>query len=343
MHSFNVLGNTYDGEIQKSKKKFSAMSIKTMYGHTKRTNHLAWNITGDKLASASDDEVIRIWSNVDRKTSSNADSLQLKGHTGSVYQVCWNPTNPDILASTSSDKSIRFWDARIGQCTTNIETKYEGGKIIWNPDGNYLICAGKTDNNNNNNNIDVALAVDPKINKVRRISKFRYPINELSFNTDGSIFYVVTLSGDIEMWETKDWIPKLVQVLNTTSTSCCVDVAPNGKTFITGGLDSLVSIWDTNEQVCLRTLDHLGGSIKNISISHDSVYVASGNEDTTTSTSSTIDISHIETGENVWSIPNSAVTSLAWHPSKHILAYSFKEINRHDRDVGTIKVIGALV
>jgi len=152
--------------------------------------------------------------------------------------------------------------------------------------------------------------------------------------------------GDLELWSynSKDFTPKMQKSLNShnAAISSCVDFAPNGKVFATGGSDSLVNIWDVNEHVCLRTLDHLNSPVTNISISHDSVYVASANEDTLTNTSS-VDISHIESGENIWTLPNASVTSLAWHPSKHILAYSARERDRHDRETGVIKVFGSLV
>lgn len=294
----------------------------------------------DRLASGSEDNTIRIWSNVDRKTPNHADQIQLKGHANSVYQVCWDPTNADVLASTSSDKTLRFWDARIGQCTANIEFKYEGLHLVWNPDGNNLLCAGKFEN------MDVLVVIDPRINKIKKILKFFYPINDLSFNpNDGSLFYLVT-GGDIELWgcnlkESTLKIQKQLQAHNAAQASC-VDFAPNGKIFATGGSDSLVSIWDVNEHVCLRTLDHLNSPVTNLSISHDSIYVASSNEDTLTNTCS-VDISHIESGENIWTMPNVSVTSLAWHPSKHILAYSVRERDRHDRETGVIKVYGNLV
>jgi THO complex subunit 3 len=38
--------------------------------------------------------------------------LELKGHTGAVEHVAWNPKNSENLATASVDKSIKLWDAR---------------------------------------------------------------------------------------------------------------------------------------------------------------------------------------------------------------------------------------
>ena len=35
-----------------------------------------------------------------------------KGHGESVDQLCWHPSNPDLLVTASGDKTIRVWDAR---------------------------------------------------------------------------------------------------------------------------------------------------------------------------------------------------------------------------------------
>lgn len=35
-----------------------------------------------------------------------------KGHGESVDQLCWHPSNPDLLVTASGDKTIRIWDAR---------------------------------------------------------------------------------------------------------------------------------------------------------------------------------------------------------------------------------------
>lgn len=38
--------------------------------------------------------------------------MELKGHTDSVDQLCWDPKHADLLATASGDKTVRLWDAR---------------------------------------------------------------------------------------------------------------------------------------------------------------------------------------------------------------------------------------
>jgi WD40 repeat protein len=78
-------------------------------GHKDCVRTVAWNVTGTRLASGSTDKTIRIWNPEKPEVRY---SVQLKGHTQTVDQLCWDPTNPDQLASASPDKSVRFWDYR---------------------------------------------------------------------------------------------------------------------------------------------------------------------------------------------------------------------------------------
>lgn len=68
--------------------------------------------------------------------------------------------------------------------------------------------------------------------------------------------------------------------------------------------------------------------MRTLSFSHDSQYLASGSEDLV------IDIAHVETGEQAYAVDSKvAVNSVAWHPSRLILAYAGdeKRSSRPDR------------
>lgn len=44
--------------------------------------------------------------------SSHRDCIELKGHSDSVDQLCWDPTHSEYLATASADKTVRIWDSR---------------------------------------------------------------------------------------------------------------------------------------------------------------------------------------------------------------------------------------
>lgn len=46
-----------------------------------------------------------------------------RGHSDSVDQLCWHPTNPDLFVTASGDKTIRIWDVRTTKCMATVNTK----------------------------------------------------------------------------------------------------------------------------------------------------------------------------------------------------------------------------
>lgn len=122
-------------------------------GHKDCVRTVAWNITGTRLASGSTDKTIRVW-NPDKPEVRY--SIQLRGHTQTVDQLCWDPTNPDQLVSASPDKTVRFWDYRcipplwgfllmmVAQtCIKEVPTKGENLNIAWSPDGDHVAVASR--------------------------------------------------------------------------------------------------------------------------------------------------------------------------------------------------------
>lgn len=100
---------------------------------------IAWNPTGHLIATGSADRSLRIW-NPEKPQVKN--STELRGHTGAVERVAWNPTKEAELASVSSDGTCRFWDVRSKTCIASLPLGGEGLTVAWASDGS-LVLAGR--------------------------------------------------------------------------------------------------------------------------------------------------------------------------------------------------------
>lgn len=101
---------------------------------------IAWSPTGHWIATGSGDRTLRVW-NPDRASVKN--STELRGHTGPIERVAWNPTKEAELASCSADGTVRFWDIRSKKCNAEVKLGGEGFTVTWSPDGKTVLAGRK--------------------------------------------------------------------------------------------------------------------------------------------------------------------------------------------------------
>jgi WD40 repeat protein len=121
---------------------FGLYSIKTgklkqlFKGHTDEILCLAFNSTGDKVASGSSDRNIKIWD-----TNEAFETQNLSGHKGEITCLAFSPAK-NILVSGSSDNTIKFWNSETGDLIKSLD-EHTGriNYVSFNRTGNLLLSS----------------------------------------------------------------------------------------------------------------------------------------------------------------------------------------------------------
>lgn len=101
---------------------------------------LAWNPTGQLIATGSADRTLRIW-NPERPAIKY--STELRGHSAGIEKVLFNPVRDAELASCSTDGTVRFWDVRSKTCVSRLDVGGEAFTLSWSADGSTMVVGRK--------------------------------------------------------------------------------------------------------------------------------------------------------------------------------------------------------
>jgi ribosome assembly protein RRB1 len=127
-----------------SKPKLKPLS--TLTGHKTEGFAMNWSLlnTGRIITGDCDKHIF-----VANMTDSGAwvqDTIPFIGHTSSVEDLQWSPTEPEVFASCSVDKTIRIWDGRMKVSALSFEAaNCDVNVISWNKKVTYLLASGADD------------------------------------------------------------------------------------------------------------------------------------------------------------------------------------------------------
>lgn len=277
---------------------------KTLRGHEEGVTSLAFGPKGNWIASASEDETIKIW-----EVAKGKELHTLSSHSDTVASVAFSPDG-DLLASGSWDRQIKLWDVRAGVEVRSLSNHWHYvTSVAFGPDG-LMLASGSTDRSIRL--WEVATGI-----QLHEMGDWKSgnDVSSVSFSSDGELVASGHNHG-VRLWDvsTGDLIQTLLghdgSLYPGSEGVQSVAFSPGSDILASGSRDRRIILWDIHTFPKHRTLSGHNGTVTSVAFTPDGQFLVSG------STDGSIKLWQVSTGQEIFTLNDAGpqVTSVAISP-----------------------------
>ncbi|KAF7968877.1 hypothetical protein HWV62_29152 [Athelia sp. TMB] len=282
-------------------------------GHTREVYAVAFSPDGGRIASASEDQSVRVW---DAETGALI-AAPFEGHTNSVKSVAFSPDG-QWIASASYDKSVCVWNAETGALVAGPFVGHEDwvNSVAFSPDGQ-RIASGSSDRSIRTWNPQTGAPIGgPFVGHTTDVLSVAFSpdgrhiasgssdesvrvcdaetgvlvagpfeghanyISSVAFSPDGE--HIASGSGDwsVRIWDAKTGIPRGAPLEGHTDAILSAAFSPEGQRIVSGSADQTVRVWDVKSSALVAgPFQGHTKIIRSVAFSPDGQRIASGSSD----------------------------------------------------------------
>jgi len=254
----------------------SIREFNRLENHTDAVRVVTFSPTGEMLATAGDDKVIRLWD------SNGHEYKTISEYRYPITGLCFSPDG-QILASISSLDPVKLWNIETGELITEFHLRGEPtfDSVCFSPDGKWL-AAGTIQNtiaawhisieNSTISNDDLTIFVHST-----STDEEWGGIKSICFSPDSATLASASASAkDVKLWSlTKNCLLKTFSNDYERRDYMALSFSPNGQILAyADNSDTRIKLWCVEDGSLLKTLEHENRTLA-VCFSHDGKTITS--------------------------------------------------------------------